>query len=161
MDGDWAEVKKAPKKAKPQQTGGAGQPQQFGGKRGKNTLVAGAVRPAGRYGGAAQQEEVVYNHASNVADYDFGDDGNDEEIKFETVSHTCAMSVKNARMAAELTQAALAKKCNEKPSSIVDVENGTARYNADLLNRIERALNARIDRGRKKKPVKNNNNRRY
>ena len=62
------------------------------------------------------------------------------------------MSVKNARTAAELTQAQLAKKCNEKPSNIVDVENGTARYNADLINRIERALNARIDRGRKKKP---------
>ena len=24
------------------------------------------------------------------ADYDFGDDGNDEEIKYETVSHVCA-----------------------------------------------------------------------
>ena len=158
MDGDWAEVKKAPKKPKQQPMGGANQPQQFGGKKGKNQLVAGAVRPAGRYGGAAAQEPVVYNHASNVADYDFGDDGNDEEIKFEIISHTCAMSVKNARMAAEMTQAALAKKCNEKPASIVDVENGTARYNADLLNRIERALNARIDRGRKKKAPPRNAN---
>lgn len=51
-------------------------------------------------------------------------------------------------MAAEMTQANLAKKVNEKPSTIVDVENGTARYNADLINRIERALNCRIDRGR-------------
>ena len=93
----------------------------------------------------------MYNHASNVADYDYGDAGLDEEIKFETVSHVCAQSVKNARLAAEMTQANLAKKVNEKPSSIVDIENGTARYNADLINRIERALNARIDRGRKKK----------
>ena len=61
-------------------------------------------------------------------------------------------------MAAEMTQTALAKKVNEKPSTIVDVENGSARYNADLINRIERALNARIDRGRKK-PVKKNNRR--
>ena len=38
-----------------------------------------------------------------------------EEIKYETVSHTCAQSVKNARMAAEMTQTALAKKVNEKP----------------------------------------------
>jgi ribosome-binding protein aMBF1 (putative translation factor) len=154
MDGDWSEVKKPVKKARPQQQSGANQPQQFGGKKGKNVLVAGAVRqPGSRYGGpsgAAQQEEV-YNHASNVADYDFGDDGNDEEIKFETVSHACAQSVKNARMAAEMTQAILAKKVNEKPSTIVDLENGTARYNADLINRIERALNAKIDRGRKKK----------
>ena len=93
----------------------------------------------------------MFNHASNVADYDFGDDGNDEEIKYETVSHVCAQSVKNARMAAEMTQTNLAKKVNEKPSTIIEVENGTARYNADLINRIERALNARIDRGRKKK----------
>ena len=86
-----------------------------------------------------------------MADYDFGVDEGNEEIKFESVSHTCAMSVKNARMAAEMTQAQLAKKCNEKTSTIVDVENGTARYSADLINRIERALNAKIDRGRKKK----------
>lgn len=92
MDGDWAEVKKPVKKAKPQQAAGPG-PQQFGGRRGKNVLVAGVVRQPGRYGGpaAAQaQSEEVYNHASNVADYDFGDDGNDEEIKFETISHVCA-----------------------------------------------------------------------
>ena len=67
------------------------------------------------------------------------------------MSHVCAQSVKNARMAAEMTQQILAKKVNEKPSTIIEVENGTARYNADLINRIERALNARIDRGRKKK----------
>ena len=92
-----------------------------------------------------------------MADYDFGVD-EDEEIKYETVSHTCAQSVKNARMAAEMTQTALAKKVNEKPQTIVEVENGSARYNADLINRIERALNARIDRGRKK-PAKKNNRR--
>ena len=59
-------------------------------------------------------------------------------------------------MAAEMTQTALAKKVNEKPQTIVEVENGSARYNADLINRIERALNARIDRGRKKPNKKNN-----
>ena len=92
-----------------------------------------------------------------MADYDFGVD-EDEEIKYETVSHTCAQSVKNARMAAEMTQTVLAKKVNEKPQTIVDVENGSARYNADLINRIEKALNARIDRGRKT-PAKKNNRR--
>ena len=78
-----------------------------------------------------------------------GADGG-EEMKFELVSHTCAMSVKNARTAANLTQAELAKKCNEKTSTIVEVENGTGRYHADLINRIEKALNAKIERGRKK-----------
>ena len=119
-----------------------------GGKTAKGILVPGAIRQNNVSAAAAQQE--VNNHASAVADYDFGVDEGNEEIKFETISHTCAMSVKNARMAAEMTQAQLAKKCNEKTSTIVDVENGTARYSADLINRIERALNAKIDRGRKK-----------
>ena len=170
MDGDWEEVKKPIKKARPQQEAAQGQPASYGGKKGKNMLVAGAVRPQGRYGGpgaysggggggaaAAQQQPDVQNHASAVADYDFGVD-EDEEIKYETVSHTCAQAVKAARMAAEMTQTALAKKVNEKTSTVVEVENGTARYNADLINRIERALNTRIDRGRKK-PAKKNNRR--
>ena len=161
MDGDWEEIKKPVKKARPQQEAAQNQAASYGGKKGK-VLVAGAVRPQGRYGGpgaytggggaAAAQSN---NHASAVADYDFGVD-EDEEIKYETVSHTCAQSVKNARMAAEMTQTVLAKKVNEKPQTIVEVENGTARYNADLINRIERALNARIDRGRKKPNKKNN-----
>ena len=127
----------------------------MGGKRGKNVLVAGAVRPVGKYGGAGAYNSSaaaasMNNHATAVAEYDFGDAEDDEEIKFETVSHTCAMSVKNARTAAEKTQAQLAKLVNEKPQAIVELENGNARYSADLINRIERALNVRIDRGRKK-----------
>ena len=149
MDGDWEEIKKPVKKAKPQQQQQMGASGARGGKTGKGMLVPGAVRQNNMSAQAAQRQEVN-NHASAVADYDFGVD-EDEEIKFETISHTCAMSVKNARMATEMTQAQLAKKCNEKTSTIVDVENGTARYSADLINRIEKALNAKIDRGRKKK----------
>lgn len=49
MDGDWEEVKKPVKKAKPQQHN---EPHVMtGGKKGKNVLVAGAVQPHGRYGG--------------------------------------------------------------------------------------------------------------
>ena len=152
MDGDWAEVKKPVKKAKPQQAAAQAGPTQFGGKKGK-VLVAGAVQQtSSRYGGPAAQQQEVMNSASVLAEYDYGvDEYGDEEMKFETVSHTCAMSVKNARMAAEMTQAQLAKKVNEKVSAIHDVENGTARYSADLINRIERALNCKIERGRKKK----------
>ena len=120
-------------------------------------LVAGAVQQvvrSGRYGGpsaygGAAQEQVQNNHASNVADYDFGDEAMDEEVKFETVSHRCAMSVKAARTAAGLTQQQLAAKVNEKGGKINAVENGTANYSSDLINRIEKALNAKIDRGRK------------
>jgi len=44
----------------------------------------------------------------------------------------------------------LAAKVNEKPSIIIDVERGVARYNADLINRIEKVLNVKINRGRGK-----------
>ena len=130
--------------------------QQLGGKKGK-VLIAGAVQPRGRYGGpgaysgaAAASGQEIQNHASAVADYDFNID-EDEEIKFETFSHTCAASVKEARSAASKTQAQLAKLVNEKTSTIVDLENASGRYNSDLITRIERALNCKIDLGRKKK----------
>ena len=93
---------------------------------------------------------MMNNHATAVAEYDFGVD-EDEEIKFETFSIKCANSVKQARTAAEMTQAALARKINEKTTTIVDLEAATGRYSADLINRIERALNVKIDRGRQKK----------
>ena len=154
MDGDWEEVKKPIKKAKPQQAMHAAI--QRGGKRG-NVLFAGAVAQPRSHAGpgayndyAAANGQEFQNHASTVADYDYRIDV-DEEIKFETFSHACSNSVKQARMAAELTQTALAKKVNEKASAIVDIENGSGRYSADLINRIERALNCKIDRGRKKK----------
>ena len=157
MDGDWEEVKKPAKTApKPQAAASSGGPTRYGGKAGK-VLIAGAVNPpGGRYGNqsaaAAQQDYDGGNHAQNVADYDFGvDDDTHEEMKFEMVSHTCANAVKQARMDASKTQAQLAKACNEKTTTIVEIENGTARYNADCINRIERALGVKIERGRKKK----------
>ena len=152
MDGDWEEVKKPVKKAAPPQNM-MNAPAQRGGKRGK-MLVAGAVQQPRSHAGPGAVNAYAaaadyQNHASAVADYDFGVD-EEEEIKFETFSHACANSVKQARMAAEMTQTGLAKKVNEKTTAIVDLENGTGRYSADLINRIERALNVKIDRGRKK-----------
>ena len=45
---------------------------------------------------------------------------------------------------------------NERPANIVELENGSARYNADLINRIEASLKVTIPRGRanKKKQTK-------
>ena len=50
-----------------------------------------------------------------------------------------------------MTQAQLAKKINEKTSVINEVEMGNYKYSAELINRIERATNCKIDRGRKKR----------
>ena len=152
MEDEWTEVKQKKKKQKPrQQQEGS----QFGGKGAKGMLVAGPVKQskyggAGAWGGSAQNEPETINQASAIADYDFNID-NDEEVKIELVSHTCAKAVQQARLQANMTQAQLAKKVIEDVRTITDVENGTARYNADLINRIEKALGTQIPRGRKKR----------
>ena len=166
MDGEWSEVKEKKKKApKPQMN--APQGSRYGGKTAKGTLVAGPVNQApSRYGGGdawgsnQRDEPEVINHASAVADYDFGvDDDRHEELKFEMVSHVCAAAVAKARMDAGLTQGQLATRVNERPANIVELENGSARYNADLINRIETALKVQIPRGRTNK--KKQNKKRY
>ena len=73
------------------------------------------------------------------------------------MTHKCATSVQNARLQANMTQTQLAKACNVKTTEIVEVENGTARYNAGLITAIEKAVGAKIDRGRGSK--KNNKRR--
>ena len=74
----------------------------------KGTLVAGPIQQQSRYGGSSyggkkDEDWEVVNHASTVADYDFGID-NDEEVKYEKVSHVCAAAVAQARMDAKLTK---------------------------------------------------------
>ena len=71
----------------------------------------------------------------------------DEEIKIELISHVCSEDVKKARMAKGLNQADLAKKINVKVSVIHEIENGTAHYNADLINKIANVTGAKINRG--------------
>lgn len=110
--------------------------------------MAGAVQKTGA------GKSSVSNQASTIAEYDYLREG-DEEIKFETISHECAAAVQAARLVKDLSQAELAKAVNEKTGTIIEIENGTARYNADVINRIEKILGVKIPRGRKsKKPQK-------
>ena len=139
MDGEWEDVKakKKPQKKPQQQPQGSAD----GGMTAKGTLVCGPVQQtpyAQKYGGGQKYETV--NHASTVAEYDFGVDEEPREIKYELYSHVCSSAVANARMAAQLTQAQLATKVNEKTATIVERETGTGRYDASLVNRIEGAL---------------------
>ena len=95
MDGDWAEVKAKKVYKKPKQE--VIQGSAFGGKKANGKLVAGPVQQM-RYGGAdafSTKKMEVVNHASTVADHDFGLEYNDdhEELKFEIVSHVCATAV--------------------------------------------------------------------
>ena len=155
-DDEWHDVKakKKPQK-KPQQMGGPSG-SQMGGMTAKGTLVAGPVQQtaySSKYGGGAAwtpTHEVV-NHASNVADYDFGVDEEQKANKFETYSTVCSNAVSAARMEAKMTQAQLATKVNEKTATIVELENGTGRYQASLINRIEQVLRVQIPRGRPSK----------
>ena len=151
MDGDWAEVKqkKKPPKKNLQQADQGGD---YGGKGKKGMLVAGAIKQANtnsKYGGEGAWGSTTNNQASAIADYDYNYSG-DEEIKYETVTHTCAASVQQARLGKNLTQTQLAKLVNVKTSEIVDIENGTAKYSAGIISAIEKACGAKVDRGRGK-----------
>lgn len=147
MDGDWNEVKAKPKKHRKPKQEDEEQYHYGGGFGAGGMLKAGAVKKEFTIGGPKRE---VQHSASAVADADYLRD-EDEEIKYEKVSHDCAIAVQNARLAKDWSQAELAKKVNEKTSAIVDLENGTAKYNADLINRCERVLGVKIPRNRNKK----------
>ena len=53
-----------------------------------------------------------------------------------------------------MTQGQLANAVGEKTSVIVDIENGSGRYVAGIINSIEKALGCKIPRGRGKKKSK-------
>ena len=131
---DWNEVKEKPKKKKkPTGTGGDNI---YGG------VISGGMRAnTTTTGGTGGGKFTSSNAASAIANYDpSANIDSDEEIKYEQVSHDCAVAVANARMAKKLTQAQLAKAVNEKPGVIVEIENGTGPYEADIINRIEKVL---------------------
>jgi hypothetical protein len=120
--------------------------QKFGGKKSSGHLAAGPIQQLKqKYPNAttaAPRHEVVH-HASTVADYDFGyerDQQQRQSSKFETYSKKCAQAVSEARLKANLGQSQLATKINEKTSVIVELENATGRYSADVINRIEKVL---------------------
>ena len=145
---EWTEVKQKPKKQKkPKQSDDDGF---YGGAQGGG-LKAGPVKQT--FGGP--QKAAASHGASAVADFDpLGNEGSDEEIKYEKISLDCARAVQKARLEKEWSQAQLAKAVNEKTGLIVDIESGVASYNADVINRIEKALGVSIPRGRGKKKRK-------
>ena len=151
MDGDWETVKSKPKKQnnKPKQQDNK---PTFGGKGAKGKLIAGPINNGQmntNTGYGNTDYSAMNNQASAIADYDFGID-DEEEVKFETVSHQCAQAVGAARAKANMTQTELAKAIGEKTTVVVEIENGTGRYQAGVINSIEKALNCKIPRGRGK-----------
>ena len=82
---------------------------------------------------------------------DYGDEEfYDQSRDIELVSNVCAQAISEARLKANMTQVDLAKKIGEKTSVVVDIENASAPYVAQQITNIEKALNCKIPRGRKK-----------
>ena len=141
MEGDWSVVSQRKKVAKPKPVE---KQVQYGGKVG-DKLIAGPIRKANQ----PVQAAPVVNQASAIANFDYFDMV--DETKFEKVSHVCAQGVRQARVNAGVTQEKLAQMIGEKASMITDIENGDAQYKAGVINSIEKALKAKIERGRGKK----------
>ena len=150
MDGDWETVK-AKKPAKKKNNNEEEKKPVFGGKGAKGKLIAGPIQQVNNAPTPYTNNDysALNNQASNIADFDYDD--NEEEVKFETVSKQCAQAVATARQAANMTQSDLAKQIGEKATVVVDIENGSGRYVAGIINSIEKALGCKIPRGRKGK----------
>ena len=153
MDGDWETVKAQPKKKSTKPKVVDNQPT-YGGKGAHGKLVAGPVKQGKM--ATVHEYSALNNQASAIAEYDYDLDDNFgyEEQKLETVSHTCAQAVSEARTAKKMSQEKLAHAIGEKTSVIVDIENGTALYKGGQINNIEKALGVKIPRGRGKKNKK-------
>ena len=157
-DLDWNEVKAKPKKqskqAKDEKAGI--QKMEYGGKK-KGKLVAGPVQHAFEnsqgFGGPKQTDfSSLGNQASAIADYnDWQYEEYEEETKaVEIVSKACGQSVAAQRAKAKLSQTDLARKIGEKTQVIIDIENGSAPYQAHQITAVEKALNCKINRARRK-----------
>ena len=92
------------------------------------------------------------NQASAIADYNAWqyEEYEEESKAVEQVSKSCGQSVASQRAKAKKTQTDLARMIGEKTSVIIDIENGEGPYIASQINAIERALNCKINRARRK-----------
>ena len=69
-----------------------------------------------------------------------------EEFKHDTINKNLAKSITQARLAKKLTQAQLAVAINERPHIIQQYESGQAIPNAQILNKLDRALGIHLPR---------------
>ena len=75
----------------------------------------------------------------------------DKIIEIKENPKEFAHQVQQARNEHKLSQEQLATKINEKVSVINDIENATGKYNPQIFEKIEKALNVKFDRSWKKK----------
>ena len=77
-------------------------------------------------------------------------------IPIAELPHEFRMAMQKARVAANLSQADLAKRINEKQSVVNEYEKGRAIPNPQVIVKLERALNCRLPRPPKEKKHKQN-----
>jgi len=128
MDQDWEQVVIKKKTPKPQNNDQA-------------------LRMA-RQDGAAVETVKKYNAGKNSTTKPTANakklDDETEELAHETVSHTVALRIQQARLAKKMTQKELATKINEKATVINDYEAGRAIPNNQILAKLERALDTKL-----------------
>lgn len=69
-----------------------------------------------------------------------------EEFKHNTVNASLSKAITQARIAKKLTQKELATAINEKPQIIQEYESGKAIPNAQIINKLDRALGIHLPR---------------
>ena len=78
----------------------------------------------------------------------------DDVIPVAELPHEFRMAMQKARVAANLSQADLAKRINEKQSVVNEYESGRGVPNPQIIVKLERALNCRLPRPPKEKRAK-------
>ena len=74
---------------------------------------------------------------------------NDEPVIRE-MSHSIQKAIQQARLACKMSQKELATKLQVQPSIITDYENGKAVPNNLFISKLEKALNTKLPRAKKK-----------
>jgi ribosome-binding protein aMBF1 (putative translation factor) len=93
-------------------------------------------------------------HKPNFSVKDMYDEDDEHQVEMEKVTHVLSEAIQQARAKKEWTQAQLAKAINEKTGVVVEYENGSAVYNNEVANKMEKALGVHLPRGRAKKKGK-------
>jgi putative transcription factor len=104
-----------------------------------------AARAAGASVSTEARSGAARSHSSHLAKLEDSDD----VYKHATVDKTVSKAICQARMAKKMTQAQLAQAINERPQTIQELENGKAIPNAQVLNKLDRALGIHLPRNKK------------
>ena len=76
-------------------------------------------------------------------------DEDSDVVPVAQLPHEFRIAMQRARTAAQMSQADLARRINEKQSVVNDYESGRAVPNPNIITKLERALNCRLPRPRK------------